>query len=317
LLDPNELDVSGWKDVIDQLAKLGTEKIVYSGGEPTLKDGFCEIVDYTVQKGIKYAFISNGYRLPPKVCKTINAAPPYAVGISIDGTEAVHNSIRGKTDSWSRALKTIKGLKENGHQVCAVTTVSKWNLHVLDDLAEFLSETVDSWQIQLASPFGRMKDQTEALLSEEEFQHLCKRVILFRSLYDDLNIQAADCFGMADAGLIRSTEWEGCSAGLWTMGIDACGNVLPCLSIQNGITGGNVKSESLVDIWHNSECFRLNRNPDFLDASRGQCGACKLLERCRGGCASLSYAYTGKFHRVPLCYHRSFCDPCQEGGVKS
>jgi radical SAM protein with 4Fe4S-binding SPASM domain len=313
-MNPDELTIEEWQGVIDQLVEFGTERIVFSGGEPTLKSDFDELLGYTATKGIKFALITNGYILPDNISEAIGQYRPYAIGVSLDGNEAVHNTIRGREDSWKRAFETIGSVRKLGIQVCAVTTVSKWNLHVLDELVAILSESVDSWQVQLASSFGRMKTQAEALLSEEGFRYLCRRVIMYRHLYSDLNIQAADCFGIAPPGVIRTGNWEGCTAGLWSLGIDACGNVLPCLSIQNGIHGGNIRQSSLEDIWNHSDCFDMNRAFNPEQASNGQCAACEQLAICRGGCASLSYSCSGEFHRAPLCYYRAF-DSAPRGGV--
>jgi MoaA/NifB/PqqE/SkfB family radical SAM enzyme len=93
--------------VIDQLAKLGAERVVFSGGEPTLKPGFDELLGYASEKGIKFALITNGYVLPDKVSEAIKQYRPYAVGISLDGNEAVHDTIRGRRGSWKRAFETI------------------------------------------------------------------------------------------------------------------------------------------------------------------------------------------------------------------
>ncbi|MDO8507021.1 MAG: radical SAM protein [bacterium] len=314
--DPKEMNVEEWKDCIDQLAALGTEKVIFSGGEPTLKDQFDELIVHVGKRGLKYAFITNGYELPDTIASTISKHRPYAVGVSIDGMEGVHNQIRRKKDSWSRALETIRGVKNLGIQVCVVTTVSRHNLSELDLLADFLSKEVDSWQIQLATPFGRMAKREDALLSEDEFTALCRRIIIYRHVYPELNIQAADCFGMAPAGTVRSGFWGGCSAGVTSLGIDACGSILPCLSLQSGATCGNLRERSLEEIWKNSEGFALNRRFHEKDANGGKCEGCEELDLCRGGCASQSYAYYGRFHSSPFCYERTFHLKHSEGGVQ-
>lgn len=301
----DEFKIGQWKNCIAEAIELGAQDIVFSGGEPTLKDGFDELIAYIFNKGIKYAFITNGYKVPQSIFKVIANYKPYTVGVSIDGMKSVHNFIRNKNDSWVRVLKTIDKVKELGIGVCAITTINKKNLSDMDILADFLSGYVDSWQIQLAEPFGRMADRINFLIDEDDFSFLCQKIILYRKEYPNLYIQAADCFGMASASTIRRENWNGCSAGLFALGIDACGNVLPCLSLQaDEFFCGNLKQKSLSEIWEKSSIFDFNRNFKKEDAKDGKCENCESLLQCRGGCASQSYSYYKRLHSSPFCYQK-------------
>jgi radical SAM protein with 4Fe4S-binding SPASM domain len=307
----DELSVSEWLSVIEQLVENGTEKIIFSGGEPTLRaTELVNIINGFSYYGsnLRYGIVTNGYEMPTKLLEVFDAIKPYAVGVSLDGNEAIHNFIRGKSDSWQKAINTIDALKQIGVQTCAVTTISKWNVNLIAEMAEFLSQKTDSWQIQLASPFGRMQHQTEYLIDEDDFEKLCNKILLARHYYPDLNIEAADCFGVAPAGTIRSSDWMGCTAGLWSMGIDSRGNLTPCLSIQNGIYGGNIRDNTIKQIWDDADCFKLNRDFDCNSVKNGKCREkCDIFDYCRGGCNSLSYSYFGDFHQSPMCYFRTFC----------
>src|SRR5262249_24991776 len=70
----------------------------------------------------------------------------------------------------------------------------------------------------------------------------------------------------------------GCPAGTHYMGIRPNGAVPPCPSLP--VFGGNLRRESLGDIWRSSEAFvRIRDRP----ALGGRCGACELNAAC-GGC---------------------------------
>ncbi len=303
---PEELTIDEWKKIINELRGLGTKKIIFSGGEPTLVPGFDRLIALVAMNNMEYSFVTNGYEVPNRILKAITKFRPYTVGVSLDGNEAVHNSIRMKNDSWGRSLKTIKILRDQGQHVTVITTVTNWNFHTLNGLSKIVSEIADSWRLQLAIPFGRMKLRDDSLISENDFKELCSRLIDYRKAYAQLDIEAGDCFGMAPPGTIRSAKWAGCSAGIWSLGIDSRGEVLPCLSIRNGMSGGNVKTESVEDIWSRSKYIGMFRwfKPDY--AMGGKCDECSQLDECHGGCAGMSYAYYGEFHYSPFCYFRSF-----------
>ncbi len=302
-----ELAIFEWKDLILQLKKLGTSKIVFSGGEPTLKDGFENIIAYARSTGLKFGIITNGFAVDKSLTKTIADNKPFAVGVSIDGLKKTHNLIRRNSESWHQAFRTISNLQESGVQVCVVSTVSKLNFQELPRLAELLHlAEIDSWQLQLAMPSGRMRSQQDKLINEQDFRTVCEYVVSFRKNYPSLNIQAADCFGLAPVGSIRSEEWQGCSAGIATAGIDSFGNVLPCLSLQSVVMCGNIREKELQNIWETSEGFDFNRkfNPECVS---GKCQGCESLSYCRGGCASQSFSYYKVFHQSPFCFARTFC----------
>lgn len=296
-----------WEDLIRQLKKLGASKIVFSGGEPTLKDGFENIIAYTKGVGLKFGIITNGFAVGKSLAKTIANNKPFAVGVSIDGLKATHNLIRRNNESWQRAFGTISNLQELGVQVCVVSTVSKLNYQELPKLAEllYLAE-IDSWQLQLAMPSGRMRSHQDKLITEQDFRTVCEYVVSFKKSYPSLNIQAADCFGLAPVGSIRSDEWQGCSAGIASVGIDSFGNVLPCLSLQSAVLCGNIREKELKNIWETSDGFDFNRRFN-AECVKGKCQGCESLSHCRGGCASQSFSYYQTFHQSPFCFARTFC----------
>lgn len=303
----DELSIEEWEGVIFQLSEMKVEKVVFSGGEPTLKAEFENLLLFTSSLGIKAGFISNGLIVFEKsLQKAIRQSNPFAVGLSIDGLKKTHNKIRRNQNSWEGLIKNISILQEIGVQICVVTTLHKLNYHELPRLASFLNlAEIDSWQLQLAMPSGRMKEQTSLLIEEEDFKKICEEILSLRNLYPKMNIQSADCFGLAPKNSIRSDYWSGCTAGISSMAIDACGNIIPCLSLQSSQRIESFKRKPILEIWENSKEFDFNRNFKVKNA-KGRCENCKFLSECRGGCNSQSFSYYGCFHSSPFCFARSF-----------
>jgi radical SAM protein with 4Fe4S-binding SPASM domain len=300
-----ELKIADWKKVVLELYEMGVQKIVYSGGEPTLKPGFAEILLYSSYLGIKTGFISNGFRPFDKTLQdAIAACQLFAIGLSIDGLKATHNQIRRNNNSWAALMKNISIIQGLETPICVVTTINKLNCSELPKMAALFNlMEIDSWQLQLAMPSGRMEEQREYLITESDFKTICAMIISLRENYPDLNIQSADCFGLAPPNSIRSSQWSGCQAGISMMAIDALGNVMPCLSLQ-GLTFENVRDKAISEIWKSSEGFVLNRCFEAKTVV-GLCQNCDYLNDCRGGCNSQSLAYYDYFHSSPFCFYRS------------
>lgn len=301
-----ELTVNEWYSIIFQLAKMNVEKIIFSGGEPTERAGMEEIIKFTVESGMKYGLITNALNFPESLFKTMLEYRPFSVGVSIDGFNKTHNTIRRNSKSWLQIIKLVEKLNDNDIQICAITTINKMNYMELPILAELISlAEIDSWQLQVVMPAGRAKEQKDFLIDEEIFRRVAQEVIGFRARYPNVNIQAADCFGLAPENIIRSDCWDGCSAGIASMGIDSEGNVMPCLSIREEAKCGNIRESTIVEIWNESNGFDFNRKFRIEDVE-GDCEGCDYLNECRGGCASLSMAYNNRYHDVPFCFIRNF-----------
>ena len=57
------------------------------------------------------------------------------------------------------------------------------------------------------------------------------------------------------------------------------------------ISAGNVRRDSLVEVYRNSSLFRILRDPA---AREGKCGACEYTKLC-GGSRARAYASTGNY----------------------
>jgi len=302
-----ELSIDEWKDVLFQLSEMRAEKIVFSGGEPTIKDGFEKLIQITDELGIKVGFISNGFfPFDESLQKVMIQNKPFAVGLSIDGLKETHNRVRASPNSWQGLMQNISLLQKLDIQICAVTTLHKSNCEELPRLAGFLNlAEIDSWQLQLAMHSGRMEKQTDLLITENDFKEICKEILSLRKMYPNLNIQSAYCFGLASEDSIRSNHYMGCTAGISSMAIDAYGNIMPCLSMQDGQKCENFREKSISEIWENSLGFDFNRKFNIKEV-KGECENCSFLSKCRGGCNSQSLSYYGHFHSSPFCFARSF-----------
>jgi radical SAM protein with 4Fe4S-binding SPASM domain len=301
-----ELSIKDWESVISTLPELGVEKVIFSGGEPTTKKGIEILFSRIKELGMDYGMITNGFKMSAEMIFALAKYKPFAVGFSVDGLEETHNKIRQNQSSWQNCLASMKHIKNDAElPICMVTTVNKWNYGELDGLAA-LADSVgaDCWQLQLTFPSGRAKEQTDFLINEEMFAEIFEKIAKFRKQYPRMRIEAADCFTFAPAGLIRDDDWFGCQAGITSIGIDAFGDVMPCLAMRAAAVCGNVKEIPLKKIWENSDKLDFNRkfNPD---AVVGNCRDCQALVYCRGGCGSFSLSYNGHFHDAPFCYFRN------------
>jgi len=78
--------------MLDEMASMGTERVIFTGGEPLIRKDLPALVDCAVSHGIKVHINSNG-TLVPKFLGMLEKVR--MLTISLDGDRPVHDKIRG------------------------------------------------------------------------------------------------------------------------------------------------------------------------------------------------------------------------------
>lgn len=107
LLEGVELSTDKIKDIIVQIRNMGVNHIVFSGGEPLLRNDLVEIVKFTRENNVqKIDLITNGILLDDVIMKELIESGLNHIGISIDGLSRINNSIRG-TGVFEKVVSNI------------------------------------------------------------------------------------------------------------------------------------------------------------------------------------------------------------------
>jgi radical SAM protein with 4Fe4S-binding SPASM domain len=100
--------------------------------------------------------VSNGLALSKETVERIRDAGITCVAVSIDGLEATHDSVRGVTGAWRRALDGLRRVADAGLQAAAITAVNARAVRELTAMRPYLSKVgVTTWQLQPVFPWGR------------------------------------------------------------------------------------------------------------------------------------------------------------------
>jgi len=296
----NELTTKESFDLCEQLADLGCADVSLMGGESFLRTDCFTVARSVKDLGMNVCFVSNGTMMDRYIDK-VRRIEPKVVGISLDGMKENHEQIRGR-GTWDKTVSAINLLRENNIQTTAITTVSKINFKDLPKLKDIIFGKGVNWQIQIAMPFGNF--QRDLTLSREEFYatalFIAKQRI--KNKFEDLPVVGAHCYGYYSK-LLPGCTWNGCTAGISSIGITSDGNIVGCLSMGNDrFLEGNLRQRRLRDIWESQDSFPYNRKADKMIPGPN-CAGCKNEFKCGGGCSSVSYSTTGIFHNDPYCFY--------------
>lgn len=292
-------------EIIEDLADLGCETVILSGGEPLMRQDIGVIASMIRRNGMNLAYISNGYLVNEKTIKIIESVRPVAFGISIDaGERYLHDYIRGKEGAFDHVQNAINLLHEHNIVPSVVSTIHKLNYSQLPKIRDFLiKNNVRLWQIQYGDNIGRMPKET--MLTEAQFVEVAKFILETREKYSDKfeTVSGADVFGyLGKLGTKVQGPWWGCHAGLQGLGLGSDGTVRGCLSLQiDKFIEGNTHERSLKDIWNDRNAFSYNRRFD-CSMLTGYCKECVYGSVCKGGCFRAASVNGGRCN--PYCLYK-------------
>jgi radical SAM protein len=254
---------------------------------------------------------------------------------------AAHDQFRRVNGSFDLTLRAIRAAKDNSIPVQINSTVTRRTVADMEPLADLLTgfENVVMWSVFFLVPTGRAKtaDMIEAEEVETLFGKLYeiskrvpfsirtteamhyRRYVLqrmmeekggsWRSLVDQKTglVDASTLFvnmipknvplGIQPNAITRAPRGVNEAKGFAF--ISHIGDVYPSGFLP--LKAGNVKKESLVDIYRGSELFRKLRDTANL---QGKCGRCEFRELC-GGSRSRAWSVTGDaFASDPICTYQ-------------
>ena len=296
----NELSSEKIIRLLEELNDEGCQEVVFTGGEPFLRDDWALFLQKANALNMQSIFMSNGLLINDHV---INVLKMYnvTVGLSLDGANSeTHDSIRGVAGIFDHATELIKKLRKAGIYTVIATTVMNSNFDQLDKIKDLLLKLkAEAWQIQIVKPCKRLPEGE--LLTEEQYYRLAEKIVEYRKKFSKkINIVEADCIGY-NSVLTKDLyiqNWGGCECGINSVSITSDGTVKGC-SNMNGFGEGNIANSAFKDIWESHEKFPYNRRPDITKL-KGFCSKCEYKYVCRGGCPVNCRATDGSAY----CLHK-------------
>ena len=118
-----ELTTEIWKRFIDDISAVGVKTIVFSGGEPLLRQDIFELIAYSREKKLNVCLTSNGTLIDNDIADKLLSSGIGVVNISLEGPSEVHNYLRGG-GSFEKAVAALEKLRQRGIETTVATVVS-------------------------------------------------------------------------------------------------------------------------------------------------------------------------------------------------
>jgi MoaA/NifB/PqqE/SkfB family radical SAM enzyme len=135
--DQRELSADEIKRGLDILKKMGVVEIVFSGGDPLLRNDAAEIIDYASRHFVTTVY-DNGSMAAEKVESLRNVD---FVAISFDSLDpAKMDYIKGVKGAFDRAKHSVEILQKEGISVAVTPTISQLNLNEIVDITNHFTQ---------------------------------------------------------------------------------------------------------------------------------------------------------------------------------
>jgi len=310
LRHPDELTTSEGKRLLEEARRFGDgQLVVLSGGDPLARDDTIELVEYGTDIGLRMTLTPSGTTsLTSERIRALADAGLRRMALSIDGSDLeAHDEFRQVQGSFEQTIRAARATRAVDLPLQINTTVcgeTVDELPAIRDLVEDLGAVL--WSVFFLVPVGRGRvlDPISPERAERVMEWLCdvsdsapfglktteaphyRRVAIERQGTDTPERPSPDGIGRR----------MGITAGNGFAFVSHLGDVYPSGFLPE--SAGNVREESVVDIYRESDLFTSLRDPDAL---RGKCGVCSYRGVC-GGSRSRAYAYTGDpLESDPLC----------------
>jgi heme b synthase len=312
--DPDELSTEEAQDLIELFRETGQPLLIFTGGEPLMREDLFELVSLATHRGLKCVLATNGTMITPGLVDQMLDSGIQRVAISIDGPQAdIHNTFRGVPGAFEASMQGIAYLKEKGMPFQLNTTVTKSNMPYFKEIF-YLADRLQAvaWHIFLLVPMGRAAGLQEEVMSPQEYEDILHWFYDFRKT-TQMHLKAT-CAPHYHRILRQKARVEGISVNTQNFGLDAVtrgclggigfcfvshtGQVQPCGYLE--LDCGQIRQQPFPDIWNNSPIFQELRNPALY---RGKCGCCEYHHVC-GGCRARALTMKGHYlEEEPLCLY--------------
>ncbi|HUP46386.1 MAG TPA: TIGR04053 family radical SAM/SPASM domain-containing protein [Thermoanaerobaculia bacterium] len=331
-----ELTTTEGFHLIDEIARLDPRVFVITGGDPLKREDLYTMIAYARSAGLEPSVTPSATPLlTPEAIAKMKQHGVARLAISLDHCEReAHDGFRRVPGSFDLTIRAIEAARDNDIPVQINSTVTRRTAADMPRLAELLARysNIVMWSVFFVVPTGRAR--TEDMIEPEEVESLFgelyeiskrvpfnvrtteamhyRRFVLQRMLASQgksVGDLVDESTGLVDASTVFMGRLgvqaqsgaitrapKGVNEAKGFVFISHIGDVYPSGFLP--LKAGNVKKESVVDIYRRSDLFVRLRDSANL---KGKCGLCEFRELC-GGSRSRAWAVTGDaFASDPTC----------------
>ena len=275
--------------------------ITVTGGEPFVRTDFLDLLEVFAanRRRFSFAVLTNGSFIDAALAYRLRKLRPAYVQVSIEGTRATHDNIRG-AGNYDRTLAAVRHLVRSGIRTIISFSAHRANFREFSEVCRLGRKLRVSrvWADRVI-PWGSGKEICQQLLTPDETRQ-------FFSIMQEARQEGARQWrNRTEVTMHRALQFlvgggqpYHCTAGDSLITVQPNGDVYPCRRLP--IRVGNLMETPMAELYYSSDLLCALRDRNCV--SHG-CEACYFARLCRGGLKCLSYATTNDaFVADPGCW---------------
>ena len=318
----NELTTEEGKELISDFAAFVSPVILFSGGEPLMREDLPELVQFAADRGMRAVISTNATLLTKKMADVLKKTGISYVGVSIDGMKKTHDRFRGVNGAFDMTLKGIRICRDMGIKVGVRFTMNRKNFSDIPDIFDLIEEE----NIPRACFYHLVYSGRDSKLIDEDLSHEEARKVIdtimdrTRDLFERgkpkeiltvdnhadgpylyLRTQREDPERAKEVlSLLRVNEGNSSGIGIGCVSWD--GEVYAD-QFWRGLPFGNVRKRPFSEIWLDTSNELMLKLKDKKKYVKGRCAICRWLDICGGNFRARAEAVTGDIWAPdPACY---------------
>lgn len=319
---PGELSHDEGRALLDDLKGFGVPAVLFSGGEPLHRADTIDLIAYAQSLGLSCTLSTNGLLIDDAVADRLAEIGLKYVGISLDGTEARHDKLRGQKGAFAGTLAAIDRCRARGIKVGLRFTVHALNQVDLDDIFDIcLAHDIQRLCVYHLAYAGRGGKMQKVDLSAGQTRKVVDRIFARSRIEHDAGAQleVLTVGNHADAAylLLQLERDDPVRADLLRRRLEGTGgNRSGCNIASIDPVGevhydqfswhyacGNVRTRPFSAIWRDALDPRLRILRDRQPRLPQRCQVCRFLSVCNGNLRTRAEAATGDWLGMdPSCY---------------
>jgi 12,18-didecarboxysiroheme deacetylase len=319
---PDELSRAQGLDLLRDLKDFGVPVVLFSGGEPLLREDLSDLVRQTVAYGMRAVISTNGTLIDREMARRLKDLGLSYVGISLDGTEAVHDKFRGQSGAFAAAMAGVRHCQAAGLKVGLRFTVSRLNFQevpaIFDLVEAYDIPRICFYHLVYAGRGSRLVEEALSHVQTRELVDLiCARTRRLFTAGRPVEVLTVD--NHADGPYIYlkllQEDPERAAEVLELLKMNEgnnSGRGIGCVSWDGQVHAdqfwrhysfGNVGERPFGEIWRDLRNPLMARLKDKKRHVTGRCAQCRWLEVCAGNFRVRAEALTGDLWAPdPACY---------------
>ena len=314
-----ELTTKEAKAFIKDLHEFKVPVILFSGGEPLVREDLFDLIQYAGNYKIRGTISTNGTLIDKDIAKRIKQSGASYVGISLDGIGSNHDEFRRSKGSFDKALNGIRNCREVNQKVGLRFTINRHNYNQLEDIFHLIKEEkinrVCFYHLVYSGRGSEMiKEDISHAESRAAMDLIMKKTVELGDKVEILTVdnhadtvylylQAQKKYAHLAENIFKLMQMNGGNrSGIAIANVDYMGNVHADQFTQQ-YTFGNIKERGFKEVWTDTSNPIMSGLKDRKVLLKGRCSKCKWLSVCNGNFRTRSEAVTGDFWASdPACY---------------